>query len=265
MDQFGANGGSSHVEQAKFVNAAESQSILCSQGKDFRYMRTHARRIESNAVAVRAGAIKALQKLLEPLAGFAIDSGLSVSEVNLLLRVAAVRSAARRQYENGQHKNISGIAAMTGVSRAEVSRILRDDFIAADQMSDRHLNPANKILRAWHRDQRFLTAKGRPAELKLYGRGVTFESLVNQYGRGIPVRAIFDELTCSGAIEQRSPQRIYPKMSVLVDRRITPKMMGQLSPGAADIGPAASKALRPRVMKTPGERAARRRNLRRVD
>jgi Family of unknown function (DUF6502) len=223
------------------------------------------RRIRSKALAVQAGATKALQQLLEPLAGFAFDCGLSVNAVNLLLRVAAVRSAARQQYENGQPKNISGIAAMTGVSRGEVSRILKEDFVCADQMSDRHLNPANKILKAWHCDHKFLTAQGRPAELKLYGRGSTFESLVNQYGRGIPVRAIFDELQRIGAIEQTSLPGIYPRMSVPVDRRITPKMIRELKRAATHLSAVVSKATRLGVAEPRKERTVRRRNFRRAD
>jgi hypothetical protein len=223
-----------------------------------------ARRIRSNAVAVQAGATKVLQTLLEPLAGFAFDCGLNANAVSLLLRVAVVRSAARRQHENGQPKNISGIAAMTGVSRGEISRILREGYVAADQMRDRHLNPANKILKAWHCDPRFLTAKGRPAELKLYGAGPTFESLANQYGRGIPVRAIIDELKRIGAIEQTPQLGICPKASVPVDHRITPKMIREFSREATQLSSMVPKATSLNAMEPPKGRAVRRRNFRRA-
>jgi hypothetical protein len=218
----------------------------------------------SNAAAVKAGARKALERLLKPLAGFAIDCGLSVSEVNLLLREAAVRNAAQRQYQNGQRVNISGIAAMTGISRGEISRILRQAFLTVDQIKDRYLSPTNTVLKAWHSDPKFLTTKRQPSELKLFGRGRTFESLVNKYGRGIPVRAILDELIRLDVVEMRDSHSIYPIMPVAVDRRITPRMIDALCDGATDRFRVVSRASRLRATKILTKRSETRRNFRRV-
>src|SRR5882757_3221096 len=67
--------------------------------------------------------------------------------------------------------NISGIAATTGISRGEISRILKHyGSIATDKVSNGRQNPINRILAAWHSDTRFLTANKLPAELDLYGR-----------------------------------------------------------------------------------------------
>ena len=222
-----------------------------------------ARRTKSNAATVKSDARSAIEKLMEPLAGFACDCGLSANETILLLREGAVRSAARRQYQSRRRVSISGIAAMTGISRAEASRILRQDYPAAAQIRDRTLSPANRILKAWHSDARFLTAERAPAELKLFGRGLTFESLVNQYGRGIPVRAILDELTRIGAIELRASQGIYPRTSVAVDQRITPQMIKVFGSGAADLFSPVSRATGLTMGKRPKENSDRRRNLRR--
>ena len=200
---------------------------------------------------------------MEPLAGLACDCGLSVNEVILLLREGAVRGAARRQHQKERRINISSIAASTGISRAETSRILRQSYSGADQIDDRHLSPTSRVLKAWHCDPKFQTAKRGPAELKLFGRGLSFESLVRQYGRGIPVRAIFDELTRIGAIEVSTSQRISPKISVAVDRRIKPQMIKLFSSGAADLLSLVSQAPRLRVSESPKGRSARRRNLRR--
>src|SRR5580698_9197533 len=72
---------------------------------------------------VRVIARKALLQLLEPLVGFVLDSGLSTHEWHSILRESAVRTVAAKQMEVARRVNISGIAASTGIPRAEISRI----------------------------------------------------------------------------------------------------------------------------------------------
>jgi hypothetical protein len=162
--------------------------------------------------------------MLRPLSAFALDCGLSMSEVNLILRTAAVQSAAFRQLENSSRVNISGIAAITGIPRGEVSRILNpggDPRIGAIQGRQ---NITSRILSAWHCDPDYLTAARRPRNLKLFGSGSTLESLVRTYGHGIPVRAILDELKRVGAVRLlTSSQKILPKMPLAINPRITLK------------------------------------------
>ena len=231
---------------------------------------------KSNESSVHPAARNVLRKLFEPLSRLAFDCGLSVKELNSMLREAAVRSAAGRQLEDERRINISGIAATTGISRGEISRILKNGEIATDKRGNRSQNPINRILAAWHNDTKFLTANRHPAELDLYGRGSTFESLVRRHGRGIPVRAIFDELTRIGAVKLSASQKISPKMSVAVDRRITPEVIEAFGCWATDLLSArlqkvkssdasASNTARHRVIVSAEGRSKRRRNFRRTD
>lgn len=231
---------------------------------------------KSNGSSVHLAARIVLKKLLEPLSRLAFDCGFSVNELHSMLREAAVRSAAGRQLEDERRINISGIAATTGISRGEISRILKYGEIATDKVSNGRQNPINRILAAWHSDTRFLTANQLPAELDLYGRGVTFESLVRRHGRGIPVRAIFDELTRIGAVELTASQKIFPKTTVAVNRRITPEVIeafggwatGLLSAELRNAKSAyapASKTARHRVTISGEGRSKRRRNFRRIN
>lgn len=174
---------------------------------------------------VTAAARKALARLLEPLAGFVFDSGLSVKDVHSILRTAAVRSMATRQLEISRRVNISGISASTGISRAEISRILKSGTASAVDNQDRHQQSTNRILSAWHQDPRFTTPNGQPADLRIYGRGCTFESLVKLHGKGIPTRAVLDELIRTRSIELRSSQSVRLKAEVSVDRGITPQVV----------------------------------------
>jgi hypothetical protein len=179
----------------------------------------HTARIKNNDIRVVAR--KALVQLLEPLVGFVLDSGLSTHELHSILRQVAVQTAAARQMDLAHRVNISGIAASTGIPRAEISRILKSNPDSPRPIIDRRQQSTNRILAVWHQDPRFGTPGGKPADLQIYGRGATFESLVRKYGRGIPTRAMLDELTRAGAAEVLSPRLVRAKTSVVVERGIT--------------------------------------------
>ncbi len=149
-------------------------------------------------------------------------SGLSIQELQSILRESAIRSVAERQLEVLRRVNISGIAASTGIPRAEISRILKSTAGPLGKFADRQQQSTNRILAAWHQDPKFTTPEGKPADLKIYGRGPTFESLVRNHGRGIPTRAMLDELTRAGAAEVLSSRLIRVKALVAVDRGVTP-------------------------------------------
>ena len=176
---------------------------------------------KSNRNNVRTVARRALLQLLEPLAGFVIDAGFSTNELHSMFRQAAVRSVAARQLEVAHRVNISGIAATTGIPRAEISRILKLKTKPHEQAADRQDKSTNRILTAWHQEPKFTNANGQPAELKLYGRGATFESLVRSHGRGIPTRAVLDELLRTRAVEVLPTQKIRAKASMAVGRGIS--------------------------------------------
>ena len=179
---------------------------------------------KSKAAAIQEAARKSLPRWLRPLSAFVLDCGLSISEVNSMLRMVVVHTASTRQLEHGNRVNISGIAAITGIPRGEVSRILNSSGNPTIRPTRRHQIVTSRILSAWHRNPQFLTADHRPRVLKIFGGGRTFESLVRIYGQGIPVRAILDELTRVGAIQlTASSQKILPKMTVPINPSTTHK------------------------------------------
>jgi hypothetical protein len=184
---------------------------------------------------VRGVARKALLQLLEPLVEFVLDSGLGTHELHSILREAAIRTVAARQMELARKVNISGISASTGIPRAEISRILKSSPNSTGRIAARQQQTTNRILAAWHQDAKFTTAAGKPADLKIYGRGSTFETLVRNHGRGIPSRAILDELTRAGAAEVLPSRLIRVKASVTVDRGMTPQVIRSFGLRAAEL------------------------------
>jgi hypothetical protein len=187
-------------------------------------------------VAIQEAARKSLAKLFRPLSAFVLDCGLSISEVNLILRTAAVQSAAERQLESSNRVNISGITAITGIPRGEVSRILRSNRSVTTAAREGRQNITSRILSAWHCDPDYLTPGRQPRNLKIFGAGPSFESLVSAYGQGIPVRAILDELKRVGAIQLlNSSQKILPKMPLAINPRITHKKIRDLDDTTDDL------------------------------
>ena len=184
---------------------------------------------------LRAVAKKALLLLFEPLIGFVLDSGLSTHDLHTILREAAVRSVAAKQLEFARRINISGIAASTGIPRAEISRILKSNADSSRQIIDRQQQATNRVLAVWHQDPRFTTPAGKPADLKIYGRGATFENLVKNYGRGIPTRAMLDELTRSGAAEVLSSRLVRVNTLVAGDSGLTPQVVRSFGERATEL------------------------------
>jgi hypothetical protein len=158
--------------------------------------------------------------------------------VNSLLRTAAVQSAAMRQLEDGRKTNFSGIAAMTGIPRAEISRILKSNGSLAIGATQRHQNITSRILSAWHTAPPFLTADGCPRDLKIFGGGATFEYLARKYGQGVPTRAIIDELERVGAVQLlTSSQKILAKMPLAINPHITDKKIKEFDAAVDNVFP----------------------------
>ncbi|MGO9932060.1 MAG: DUF6502 family protein [Steroidobacteraceae bacterium] len=193
---------------------------------------------------MRVVARKALLRLLEPLADFILSSGLSIHEVSSILREAVVRNVASQQLELAHRVNISGIAASTGIPRGEISRILKSTSNNSGQAADRHQPSTKKVLAAWQKNARYRTANGRPSDLKIYGRGATFDSLVRSHGRGIPTRAMLEELLRMRAIEVRPFQVVRLNTSLAAEHGMTPHVINAFGDRASELFTAMIKNIR---------------------
>ena len=167
---------------------------------------------------MRVAARAALSNILFPLAGFAVDVGLSARDLQAMIRAAAINVVADRQKANKARVSISGIAATTGIPRAEVSKILRAKRAGGLPVVGQWPHSVNKILSVWNEHPKFTNRSGRPADLRIYGSGRTFETLIGRYGGGLPVRAVLDELVRTGSVEITQPQRLKLRSPILMDR-----------------------------------------------
>jgi hypothetical protein len=150
--------------------------------------------------------IVALKRVLGALIDLTFDAGITVHELNQLLRECAVRTAVGRISKETGRDSKSRIAIVTGLPRSEVARILKAKDASPGKRIGEH--PARKVLAAWFDDPRFLSTNGDPAVLPIFGKRRSLEQLVGLYSGGIPVRAMLDELTQLDAVERLPDQRV---------------------------------------------------------
>jgi Family of unknown function (DUF6502) len=155
---------------------------------------------------IKESTIVALKRVIDPLIDLMFDAGVTVPEINRVLKARAVQRAATRIANESGSRSNSRIAIITGLARSEVARLFKADDAASNARPGQH--PARRVLAAWYENRRFLAANGDPAILPIFGKGRSFEKLVAMHSGGIPVRAMLDQLAQINAIEILSGQRV---------------------------------------------------------
>src|SRR5262245_33515258 len=116
------------------------------------------------------GADGGMQRLLTELAEALLPLGVTPGQFSEFAKHAFVRAAARTsRFRNGKI-NQSRVAVVTGLNRADVKRLLRQDRFPHQQ----HLSRAARVVTGWLSDQRFLDSQGRPRQLPIKGSGASF-------------------------------------------------------------------------------------------
>jgi hypothetical protein len=182
---------------------------------------------------LKEATITALKRVVGPLVDLMFDTGVTVHEFAHLVRESAVWAAARRVSRESGRDSKSRVAIVTGLPRSEVARILKSDDASSSKRAGQH--PSRRILAAWYENPRFLAANGDPAVLPIYGKRRSFEQLVAMCSRGIPVRAMLDELTQIGAIERLSDQRVKAKSRIPILTGLTGSAIAAIGERAGDL------------------------------
>lgn len=138
--------------------------------------------------------------ILKPLARLFLRCGRGFREFAELSKTAFVVVAADDYGIGGRPTNGSRIAAMTGISRKEISR-LRHKVNRGNAATVERLSPVQEALRTWRSDAEFRDDRGMPASLPLQGRRASFESLIRRSAGDIPAGAMRKELQRIGAID----------------------------------------------------------------
>lgn len=151
---------------------------------------TRTGRRRSTLVSLRGDT--ALQKLLESLADVLLPRGMTPKRFGELARFAFLRAAVERSRRRNGRVNHSRVAAQTGLSRAEVKRLLlQNEALYDDGLAQA---PVEKVLKGWRTDPAWAHRLGRPKLLRIIGPRASFAALVRKYGCDVPHRALLDEL-----------------------------------------------------------------------
>lgn len=138
--------------------------------------------------------------ILKPVVRLMLVTGLSWVEFLNVAKAVFVEVASEEYGLRGRPTNISRVAAMTGLSRKEISRI-RSQSSVARWAPSMERSPANTVIHYWHHDPDFCLAPGRPRTLSFEGTN-GFATLVKRYAGDIPPGAMRVELLRVGAIRE---------------------------------------------------------------
>lgn len=143
----------------------------------------------------------ALVDLLLPPSRLLIKGGVGVDQLVRAAKQAYVKAALAEILPSGSRANVSRLSVATGLTRKEVSSVLREmqsqprtpTYKAKEQR-------AIRVLRGWTNDHRFQKPNGRPDELSVRGRYSKFGLLVRLFGGDVTPRAVLGELERMNAV-----------------------------------------------------------------
>jgi len=144
-----------------------------------------------------------LAHILANVAQLLLRNGYGFRRFNKLARLAFVEAAVAVDSGSERRPSIARIAAVTGLTRIEVSQLRRS-------RSDRRLTeltPPNRAIRiasGWCSDAAFLGNHERPMPLPFAKGGPSFTKLVKKYSGDIPARAMLVEMKRLGMIRESS-------------------------------------------------------------
>ena len=163
-------------------------------------VRTQRRRVSksSNVLLNSFRSASLLHELMRELAFVLLLQGITPKSFGDLSRVAFVEAAATHSRLLNGRVNQSRVAAQTGLSRADVKRLLAQK--GSDAQMSLRLTPVESVIEGWRTDHRFVNAKGTPRTLLISGDEPSFILLTKKYAGDVPYRAVLGELERINAV-----------------------------------------------------------------
>ncbi len=128
-----------------------------------------------------------------------IDADVPVAFLEELSRLEYARAACGRARRPSGSVNRSKIAAITGLSRPEVTRLLAK--IAAQPTAQNEAYSSSRsarVIAGWTSDPRFQNSSGLPDSLPYTGGARSFTQLAKTYAADVPARAVLERLELLG-------------------------------------------------------------------
>lgn len=164
------------------------------------------------ALASTDQVLRSTHQWLKPLVHVLLSCGITWREFAELSKSTYVEVATDNFGKRGRPTNVSRTAILTGLVRRDV-RKQREILSKTPNTPSGYVTKASLVLSAWHLNPNFLDKRGRPAILRLSGKGKTFDALIEQAG-GSDVRpsTLLKELVSAGAVRVRPDGRLQALM-----------------------------------------------------
>ena len=161
-----------------------------------------------------------LLDILSSIAAILVSTGYGFSRVNELTKMAFVHAAHSVDLNAGPRLSIARIAALTGLTRLDVSQIIRKSAID-NHPAGKPTNRVSRVAVGWISDKKFSEKNGGARKLAFAGAGNTFSTLVRQYSGDIPPKAMLTEMVRLGMVRRRAGGLLVLVRSGVVQSRRT--------------------------------------------
>lgn len=170
-----------------------------------------------------------LVRILTSIANLLLRNGYGFSRVNKLAKIAFVNAAKAIDARSETKISIARIAAVTGLTRIEVSQLLRSaDF--QEMPAKEPLNRAERVANGWMSDARFCNAHGEPKRLPFADVRDSFSSLVKKYSGDIPARAMLTEMKRLRMVRHQADDSVQLGRTRRAGSRLTLSAMRAITP-----------------------------------
>lgn len=141
----------------------------------------------------------AVLRILRPLVAVLLRHGMAYGTFAELARKVYVDKGFSQMEAAGKRPTVSGVSALTGLTRKETKRLRELDW-DDDAGTAQRYNRAIRVLSGWTGNANYLDADGEPAVLPLEGGQGSFASLVREYSGDIPAKAMLKVLEASDTV-----------------------------------------------------------------
>lgn len=146
-------------------------------------------------ISVKHSMLIACRHFLGPVIRMLLHAGVTYKDFAEVSKRTYVEVAGDEFGIQGRKTNLSRVSILTGIGRKEVSRI-REQLASEGPGYSGKMNPATRVMAAWHQDSRFTNTRGAPKPLS----EDQLIELIEKHAGDIPAGALLKELQRVGAV-----------------------------------------------------------------
>lgn len=163
-----------------------------------------------------------LQNLFLAIAPVLLESGITAHQINEIAKDALLHEAANLSRMASGRVNHSKVAALIGMTRADIRRRLHPCFKKTITPL-RALDRSSRVVAGWIRDPTFHDSRGKPKTLAIRGTYPSFADLVRRHSGDVPPRAVLETLKSRGIVVVKNAR------VQLTKARVRPSVIGSLT------------------------------------